>query len=249
MRHRTRGFLVRQQTQLSVAPQVRFQRNAIRAHLAAVWPRACRSAVWPTSSATVSHRGAIGSSPMGDGPNRSNHHRDQDPGAASVPDVSNFKAARDLSASCWKHAFGVTRGLTPQPHSSGGKEKLGKITKMGNRYLRRLLYLGALAQITARSCKSAGETGGNCPRRPHGPHRLGLDKDRRKLCGQGGLKQSSGPAPGSPVMVRCSVRCWQTDGKPKETPRSDRSASQRAPWIGTNSTRTSSWRAASRPQY
>ena len=49
---------------------------------------------------------------------------------ASVPDVSNFKAARDLSA--WI-------GLTPKPHSSGGKEKLGEITKMGNRYLRRLL--------------------------------------------------------------------------------------------------------------
>ena len=57
-------------------------------------------------------------------------------------------------------------GLTPKPHSSGGKEKLGKITKMGNRYLRRLLYLGApcwkhafgmTAQITARSRKPAGE--------------------------------------------------------------------------------------------
>lgn len=68
--------------------------------------------------------------------------------AASVPDVSNFKAARDLAA--WI-------GLTPKPHSSGGKERLGKITKMGNRYLRRLLYLGALAQITARSRKPAGE--------------------------------------------------------------------------------------------
>ena len=51
----------------------------------------------------------------------------------------------------------MTIGLTPQPHSSGGKEKLGKITKMGNRYLRRLLYLGALAQITHRSHKPAGE--------------------------------------------------------------------------------------------
>ena len=51
----------------------------------------------------------------------------------------------------------MTIGLTPKPHSSGGKEKLGKITKMGNRYLRRLLYLGALAQITARSHKPAGE--------------------------------------------------------------------------------------------
>jgi len=68
--------------------------------------------------------------------------------AASVPDVANFKAARDLAA--WI-------GLTPKPHSSGGKERLGKITKMGNRYIRRLLYLGALAQITARSRKPAGE--------------------------------------------------------------------------------------------
>ena len=68
--------------------------------------------------------------------------------AASVPDVANFKEARDLAA--WI-------GLTPKPHSSGGKEKLGKITKMGNRYLRRLLYLGALAQITHRSHRPAGE--------------------------------------------------------------------------------------------
>ena len=35
MTHRARDFLVRQQTQLSVAPQVRFLHNAIRAHLAA----------------------------------------------------------------------------------------------------------------------------------------------------------------------------------------------------------------------
>ena len=65
-----------------------------------------------------------------------------------MPDVSNFKAARDLSA--WI-------GLTPKPQSSGGKERLGKITKIGNRYLRRLHYLGALAQIIARSRKPAGE--------------------------------------------------------------------------------------------
>ena len=45
----------------------------------------------------------------------------------------------------------MTIGLTPKPHSSGGKEKLGKITKMGNRYLRRLLYLGALAPVLSRA--------------------------------------------------------------------------------------------------
>ena len=33
--------------------------------------------------------------------------------------------------------------LTPKPHSSGGKERLGKISKMGNTTLRTLLVLGA----------------------------------------------------------------------------------------------------------
>lgn len=68
--------------------------------------------------------------------------------AATLPDVSNFKAARDLAA--WL-------GLTPKPHSSGGKERLGRISKMGNRYIRRLLYLGAMATITGRRRKPAGE--------------------------------------------------------------------------------------------
>ena len=51
-----------------------------------------------------------------------------------TPEVDNFRSARDYAA--WL-------GLTPQPHSSGGKERLGRISKAGNRYLRRLLYLGA----------------------------------------------------------------------------------------------------------
>jgi transposase len=68
--------------------------------------------------------------------------------AATLPDVSNFKTARDLSA--WL-------GLTPKPHSSGGKERLGTISKMGNRYMRRLLYLGAMATIAARRRKPAGD--------------------------------------------------------------------------------------------
>jgi len=67
---------------------------------------------------------------------------------ASLPDVSDFKSGRDLSA--WI-------GLTPRPHSSGGKERLGRISKMGNRYLRRLLYLGAMAQITARKRREPGD--------------------------------------------------------------------------------------------
>ncbi|HEY3949824.1 MAG TPA: transposase [Phenylobacterium sp.] len=38
-------------------------------------------------------------------------------------------------------------GLVPKQNSSGGKERLGGITKQGNRYLRQLLVVGALAVI------------------------------------------------------------------------------------------------------
>jgi len=48
-------------------------------------------------------------------------------------------------------------GLTPRPHSTGGKERLVRSSKMGNRYLRRLRYLGAIAQVSARRRGKAGE--------------------------------------------------------------------------------------------
>ncbi|WP_180325240.1 IS110 family transposase [Cereibacter azotoformans] len=68
--------------------------------------------------------------------------------AATLPDVSAFRSARDLPA--WL-------GLTPKPHSSGGKERLGSISKMGNRYIRRLLYLGAMGVISTRKRADPGE--------------------------------------------------------------------------------------------
>ena len=61
--------------------------------------------------------------------------------AATTPGVDNFDCARDYAA--WL-------GLTPKPHSTGGKQRVGRISKMGNRYIRRLLYLGAMAQIMLR---------------------------------------------------------------------------------------------------
>ncbi len=60
--------------------------------------------------------------------------------AASVPDPRVFKSGRDFSA--WL-------GLTPRQNSSGGKEKLGAITKQGNCYIRRLLVLGATSLLGA----------------------------------------------------------------------------------------------------
>ena len=57
---------------------------------------------------------------------------------ATVPDPKAFKSGRDLAA--WI-------GLVPRQNSSGGKEKLGGITKQGDRYLRQLLVAGALAVV------------------------------------------------------------------------------------------------------
>lgn len=57
---------------------------------------------------------------------------------ALVPDPAGFKSGRHLAA--WL-------GLTPKSHSSGGKERLGKISKMGNTELRTLLVLGATSVL------------------------------------------------------------------------------------------------------
>jgi transposase len=58
--------------------------------------------------------------------------------AASAPDPSVFKSARDFSA--WL-------GLTPRQDSTGGKVRLGPISKKGDRYLRKLLVIGATSLI------------------------------------------------------------------------------------------------------
>jgi transposase len=58
--------------------------------------------------------------------------------AASVQDVSAFSGPRE---------FAAFLGLTPRQNSSGGKEQLGRISKMGNRYLRKLLVVGAHAVL------------------------------------------------------------------------------------------------------
>jgi transposase len=57
---------------------------------------------------------------------------------ASIADPKAFRSGRDFSA--WI-------GLVPKQHSSGGREKLGGISKQGDRYLRGLFTAGALAVI------------------------------------------------------------------------------------------------------
>jgi transposase len=57
---------------------------------------------------------------------------------ASVADPRAFRSGRDFSA--WI-------GLVPKQNSSGGKDRLGSISKRGDRYLRSLFTAGALAVI------------------------------------------------------------------------------------------------------
>ncbi|MCR5877179.1 IS110 family transposase [Phenylobacterium sp. J367] len=57
---------------------------------------------------------------------------------ATVAEPSAFKSGRNLAA--WI-------GLVPKQNSSGGKERLGGITKQGDRYLRQLMVVGALAVV------------------------------------------------------------------------------------------------------
>ena len=58
--------------------------------------------------------------------------------AATVVEASGFRSAREFAA--WL-------GLVPRQHSTGGKARLGGISKRGNRYLRRLLINGASANL------------------------------------------------------------------------------------------------------
>ncbi len=66
---------------------------------------------------------------------------------ASIPDPHAFKSGRALAARI---------GLVPRQNSTGGKERLGHISKAGNRYLRTLLVVGALSVI--RRAKETGTT-------------------------------------------------------------------------------------------
>jgi len=58
--------------------------------------------------------------------------------AASVADPLQFRSGREFAA--WL-------GLTPLQHSSGGKERQGRISKMGDRYLRKLLIVGMTSLV------------------------------------------------------------------------------------------------------
>lgn len=70
--------------------------------------------------------------------------------AVLAPPPETFRRARDFAA--WL-------GLTPRQHSTGGKQRLGATTKMGERSLRRLLIIGANSVIIKRHAHPAAGPG------------------------------------------------------------------------------------------
>ena len=66
-----------------------------------------------------------------------------------APPMAVFRRGRDFAA--WL-------GLVPRQHSTGGKPLLGKISKMGQRDIRRLLIIGAMAVIGL-ACRKGGPEG------------------------------------------------------------------------------------------
>lgn len=67
---------------------------------------------------------------------------------AFAPDMADFRRGRDFAA--WL-------GLVPRQHSSGGKERLGRVSKAGQADIRKLLIIGAMARLTVRGRKSVRE--------------------------------------------------------------------------------------------
>jgi transposase len=58
--------------------------------------------------------------------------------AATVADATVFRSGRE---------FAAFLGLVPRQNSLGGKERLGRVSKMGDSYLRKLLVVGATSVI------------------------------------------------------------------------------------------------------
>ena len=97
--------------------------------------------------------------------------------AATVTDPKVFRSGRDFAA--WI-------GIVPRQDSTGGKQKLGPISKQGDHYLRRILVVGAhavlkraaaagevsLANTASRPQTVQGRGGGTCQQ--DGAHRLGV---------------------------------------------------------------------------
>src|SRR4051794_39886712 len=91
--------------------------------------------------------------------------------AAMVAEPSGFRSGREFAA--WL-------GLVPRQNSTGGKNRLGGISKRGNQYLRRLLINGASANLLRSKATNAD------------PWVIGLRRRPAKPCRGGGISEQDG---------------------------------------------------------
>jgi transposase len=171
MLHRTRDLLIRQRTQLI---------NALRAHLAELGLVAAKGrqglqqliAAMAESSderlpgdarfacqSIVAQLHALQSQINGLDKRITQAHRanadskrlDAIPGFGVILSTAVVATMTDPKAFKTGREFAARIGLVPRQNSTGGKERLGSISKQGDRYLRRLLVVGAISIVrTAR---------------------------------------------------------------------------------------------------
>jgi transposase len=72
------------------------------------------------------------------------------PGVGPVTAMALLATIQDFAAFSSGREFAAFLGLTPREHSTGGKPRLGRVTKMGDRYLRKLLVVGACSTLSHR---------------------------------------------------------------------------------------------------
>lgn len=169
MLHRGRELLLTQRTQLT---------NAIRAHMAELgviapvgqeglrWllgiviepantalPAAARLALIPMAAALAATEAAIGTLTAeisaGHKSNAISRRLEAIPGVGPIAASAFTATVANPRAFQSGRAFAASLGLTPRLNGTGGKTTLGPITKQGDRYLRRLLYIGAIAKLGA----------------------------------------------------------------------------------------------------
>jgi transposase len=175
MLHRVRELLVRQRTMLAtalrahlaefgiVAPQGihRVEKLAVSVHDPAV-PSLAREALMPIINELASiwqHIDALELKLVAlHRANEVSRRLASIPGIGPITAMAIANTVGDPSAFRSGREFAAWLGLTPKSHSSGGKDRLGRITKRGDRYIRHLLYIGAGNAIRfARARAATGE--------------------------------------------------------------------------------------------
>jgi len=81
--------------------------------------------------------------------------------AATVPDPDVFRNGREFAA--WL-------GLVPRQTSTGGKQRLGRISRLGDKYIRQLLIVGAQT-VSTLAIAAVALLMSCCARKPPGPMR------------------------------------------------------------------------------